>query len=246
VTLNTAATNTIMYKAMSSSSSCINIDYINVTSQGTPTTYTISASAGSNGSISPSGSVTVNSGASQSFTITPNGGFQVGDVTVDGVSKGAITSYAFTNVTANHTIATTFTTQSGPKYEAENAMLSGGAGKNTNHAGYGGTGFVDGFYYSTTAQASFTVYAQSAGMYYVKLHYSAGNGTSANTGLYVNGAKIKNITCPGTYNWDAWADQTETVALNAGNNTIAYKAVTSSGSCVNLDYIIVDYAAALP
>ena len=125
------------------------------------------------------------------------------------------------------------------QYEAENATLSGGANKNTNHTGYSGTGFVDGFYYSTTAQASFTVNMASAGSATVTLRYSAGNGTSTNTGLYVNGTKIKNITCNTTSNWNTWANEVETVTLNAGNNTIAYKAETSSGSCINLDYISV-------
>ena len=71
-------------------------------------TYTITASAGANGSISPSGSVTVNHGGSQTFTITANTGYHVADVLVDGVSVGAVTSYTFTNVTANHTIAASF------------------------------------------------------------------------------------------------------------------------------------------
>jgi mannose/cellobiose epimerase-like protein (N-acyl-D-glucosamine 2-epimerase family) len=125
------------------------------------------------------------------------------------------------------------------KYEAESAARSGGANVNTNHTGYSGTGFVDGYYNSTTAQTTFTVNVSSAGTCTLKLRYSAGNGTSANTGLYVNGVKIKNINCAATANWDAWADETETVTLNAGNNTIAYKAETSSTSCINLDYITV-------
>jgi hypothetical protein len=72
------------------------------------TKYVITASAGSNGTISPSGSVTVNGGASQAFTITANSGYGVSAVTVDGVSQGAISSYTFSNVAANHTISATF------------------------------------------------------------------------------------------------------------------------------------------
>lgn len=71
-------------------------------------TYTITASAGANGSVSPAGATTVNHGSNQTYTITPNSGYAVTDVVVDGVSRGAITSYAFTNVTANHTISATF------------------------------------------------------------------------------------------------------------------------------------------
>jgi hypothetical protein len=75
----------------------------------TPVTHNITASAGSNGSISPSGSVSVNRGYDQPFTITPNNGYQA-SVLVDGVSQGTISSYTFSNVTANHTISATFQT----------------------------------------------------------------------------------------------------------------------------------------
>ena len=71
-------------------------------------TYTISASAGANGSISPSGSVSVTQGASQVFTITANTGYKVQDVLVDGASVGAVTSYTFSNVTAAHSIVASF------------------------------------------------------------------------------------------------------------------------------------------
>lgn len=69
----------------------------------------ITASAGANGSISPSGNVLVTNGTNQTFTITPAAGFQVNKVLVDGRSVGAVTSYTFTNVRANHTIAASFT-----------------------------------------------------------------------------------------------------------------------------------------
>jgi hypothetical protein len=72
------------------------------------TQYTISASAGANGGISPSGSVSVNYGSDQAFTITANAHYHVADVLVDGVSVGAVTSYTFTGVTAAHTISATF------------------------------------------------------------------------------------------------------------------------------------------
>lgn len=71
-------------------------------------TYVLSASAGSNGSISPSGLVTVNHGASQIFAITPNVNYHIADVEVDGVSVGPVSSYTFTNVTSDHTIYATF------------------------------------------------------------------------------------------------------------------------------------------
>lgn len=71
-------------------------------------TYTITATAGPNGTISPSGSVVVNCGDNQTFTITPNGGYSIQDVLVDAVSVGPVGTYTFTNVTGPHTISATF------------------------------------------------------------------------------------------------------------------------------------------
>ncbi|MGB9247401.1 MAG: hypothetical protein WCB35_06585 [Methanoregula sp.] len=71
-------------------------------------TYTITASAGIDGSISPSGSVNVNYGSNQTFTITPNLGYSITSVLVDNSSVGSVSTYTFTNITANHTIAASF------------------------------------------------------------------------------------------------------------------------------------------
>lgn len=71
--------------------------------------FTIETITKPNGSISPSGSVQVNYGDNQTFTITPDGGYSIQDVVVDGVSQGAIPSYTFTNVQGNeHTIVAYF------------------------------------------------------------------------------------------------------------------------------------------
>ena len=71
-------------------------------------TFTITAVAGANGVIAPAGEVTVNYGGSQAFVITPNSGYLVGDVKVDGSSVGPRLVYLFNNVTSNHTIEATF------------------------------------------------------------------------------------------------------------------------------------------
>lgn len=68
----------------------------------------IVASAGANGGISPSGTTAVTCGANQTYTITPNAGYVVASVVVDGSSVGAVTTYTFTSVTASHTISATF------------------------------------------------------------------------------------------------------------------------------------------
>ena len=70
--------------------------------------YTITASAGVGGSISPVGPVVVSPGQSQTFSITPNAGYAISNVRVDGTWVGAVSSYTFTNVTRDHTIRATF------------------------------------------------------------------------------------------------------------------------------------------
>ncbi len=70
--------------------------------------WTITASAGVNGSIFPGGAVSVPDGYNQTFTIDPDYGFGISNVVVDGLSKGALSSYTFTNVMARHAISATF------------------------------------------------------------------------------------------------------------------------------------------
>jgi YD repeat-containing protein len=74
----------------------------------------ITATAGSNGSISPAGAVLVRSGTNQTFTITPNTGYEILNVTVDGALVYPSTSYTFSNVTTNHTINAGFITYTNP------------------------------------------------------------------------------------------------------------------------------------
>ena len=72
--------------------------------------YTIQATAGAGGSISPSGNVSVREGRDQTFTITPDQGYAVSDVKIDGESVGVVTSYSFENVRKARTIAVSFAT----------------------------------------------------------------------------------------------------------------------------------------
>ena len=75
-------------------------------------TYTITATAGTGGSITPAGVTTVQEGGSQSYTIKADSGYHISDVKVNGVSGGAVESYTFTNVRSNQTIAVTFSRNS--------------------------------------------------------------------------------------------------------------------------------------
>lgn len=91
------------------------VDNVKLTTSGggttpvEPTTYTITASAGQGGSITPSGAVSVAKGGSQTFTIKPSDNYEIEDVKVDNQSVGKKTEYTFENVTKAHTIAATFT-----------------------------------------------------------------------------------------------------------------------------------------
>ncbi len=73
-----------------------------------PNEYTIIASSGSNGTIDPSGEITVVEGESQTFTMLPASNASILDVKVDYVSNGPVSSYVFSDVIANHSIHVTF------------------------------------------------------------------------------------------------------------------------------------------
>lgn len=77
-------------------------------SPGGSTTFILTATAGSNGSISPGGTYLVTEGSDQTFEIVPDLGYEIGDVLVDGSSVGAVSSYTFTDITEDHTLSATF------------------------------------------------------------------------------------------------------------------------------------------
>jgi len=85
----------------------------NVKLQDSASLFTITSSAGTGGSITPLGQTSVSTGGSQLFTITPNTGFEIATITVDGHPETVTTpsgqSYTFTNVTSDHSISATFT-----------------------------------------------------------------------------------------------------------------------------------------
>lgn len=72
------------------------------------TQFTITATAGNGGKIAPTGATKVYKGTSKAFTITPNDGYHVDSLTVDGTAVDVVTEYTFSDVTTNHTIAVTF------------------------------------------------------------------------------------------------------------------------------------------
>ena len=98
--------------------------------------HTITASAGANGSISPSGTITLNYMDNQGFTITPHAGHEVSDVLVDNVSVGAVTSYQFTDIRINHTISASFMELKLVRFvEGVGGTISGDKIQKVNHGG---------------------------------------------------------------------------------------------------------------
>ncbi|MCO6698344.1 MULTISPECIES: family 16 glycoside hydrolase [Streptomyces] len=126
-------------------------------------------------------------------------------------------------------------------YEAEEAALTGGAGVDTEHAGYSGGGFVDNFG-EQGASVAFDVTAPQAGTYDVGLRYSNGPdpapGTKTVT-LHVNGEKVRQAELASTTDWKTWRTATEKVELREGRNTVAYSYDDGDSGHVNLDMIAV-------
>ena len=80
----------------------------------TPTAYSISVTAGKGGSVSPKGQVSVEEGGSATFTITPEEGYELRELKIDGANVGAPLSYTFSNVKANHTLYAVFQIKTEP------------------------------------------------------------------------------------------------------------------------------------
>ncbi|GHT19680.1 hypothetical protein AGMMS4957_04470 [Bacteroidia bacterium] len=92
-------------------------------------TYTITVSAGSGGTISPSGIVNVNQGGSQTFIFTPDADYEIDQVLIDGTNNATAVSagsYTFTNVTANHTVSVSFKQKAAQTFTITTSAGSGG------------------------------------------------------------------------------------------------------------------------
>ena len=70
--------------------------------------YTVTSSAGTGGTITPSGSIAISAGSTISFSIRPNSGYRIAEVRTDNISRGAISSYEFRDISGDHTITATF------------------------------------------------------------------------------------------------------------------------------------------
>lgn len=126
--------------------------------------------------------------------------------------------------------------QTSTRYEAETATLSGGASVATNHQGYSGSGFVEG-YWNVGATVSFSVDVPEAGSKVITLAYSNGNSSINTVSIYVNGKKVKQASLRSSGSWEMWSTASEVLELKTGTNSIAYKYDPDDSGNVNLDYI---------
>ena len=180
-------------------------------------TYTITASAGTGGAISPSGGVNVQSGANQTFNITANTGYKIAGVTVDGVSQGAIASYTFSAVSANHTISATFT----PLTYFTLSTSNGGTGSGSISVNPVGTSYLAGTPVTLTANPN----ANS-----VFSGWSGGcSGSSASCQVTMN----SNVSVTATFNLKTYTI-TASAGTGSGHGTInpAAQTVLSGSTAV--------------
>ncbi|MDQ3785970.1 MAG: carbohydrate-binding protein, partial [Actinomycetota bacterium] len=121
-------------------------------------------------------------------------------------------------------------------YEAEFGTNSG-VSTNTDHPGYTGTGFVDGF---ATSGDSVTVDVNSvSGTHNLKFRYANGSGATATRTVYVDGVSVGTVSLPATANWDTWGTATLSTSLTAGKHAIRLSYDASNTGAINLDNITV-------
>jgi hypothetical protein len=209
-----------------------------VNQQGiSPTAFTITATAGTNGSISPRGAVAVPPGGAQTFTIAPSAGYAVSEVKVDGVSVGAVASYCFGNVTADHTITASFsllppspnpvlalnagggeyTDSRGVRYAADQHFVGGASGKSAATI----RGTADGALYQDERYGNFSYAIPLAnGSYDLTLKFVENNHSARNQrvfDLWVEGKlAISSLDIYAATGKNAALDLTFTISVSDG------------------------------
>jgi hypothetical protein len=153
--------------------------------------YTITATAGEHGKISPSGGVSVIAGANQTFTITPDSGYEIDALKVDGIAVTVNNSYTFTNVTGNHMIDVTFKDVTAPPAPVVNKVtdvattITGTTEAGAKVTAKVGTQIIGEGTANATGQFTITIANQSEGTTLVVTATDAANNISAPTTVKV-------------------------------------------------------------
>jgi len=200
--------------------------YINAYFAPAPANLTISAAAGPNGAITPAGATTVVPGADQSYTITPNAGFTVAALIVDGVTLPAASSYTFTSVSSDHYINAYFAPL------PANVTISAAAGPNGAITPAGATAVAPGTdqSYTITPDAGFVVaalvvdgvtlpgatgytFTNVSGDHYINAYFAP---LPANVTITAAAGPNGSITPPGETTVATGTDQSYTITPDAG------------------------------
>ena len=126
-----------------------------------------------------------------------------------------------------------FTAPTGNVYEAESAIRSS-VTTNTNHSGYTGSGFVDGFG-SSGKGVSFIVNAPGEDAYTLSFKYANATGSTATRSVFVDGNAVGSVSMRNLYNWDMWNTADISVHLTAGLHTVVLWFGGSDSTAINLD-----------
>ncbi len=121
-------------------------------------------------------------------------------------------------------------------YEAEFAAQTG-VGTNTDHPGYTGTGFVDGFATSGDA-VQFDVWADANATHQLRVRYGNGAATSAVRTVRVDGTSVGTLTLPSTGSWDSWGIASIGASLAPGRHTVRIEYDSGSAGGINLDNLV--------
>lgn len=105
---------------------------------------------------------------------------------------------------------------------------------NTNHAGYTGLGFVDGFATSGDA-VEFTVFVEESGSHDLLWRYANATGSTATRTVKVDGSTVGTATFATLANWSTWGVATVTTTLSAGEHTVRIEYGGSNSGAINLD-----------
>jgi len=185
----------------------------------------VTASAGTGGTISPSGTFFVTEGASQAFTVTPSSGYTVSSVTVDGTSVGAVTSYTLSNIQAGHTVQATFTAQAPTSYTITASAGTGGtitpSGSVSVNSGANQTftiGANSGYQISsvTVDGASVGAVTTYAFTNVTKTHTISAAFTPTSYTITASAGTGGTITPSGSVSVNSGANQTFTIGANSG------------------------------
>jgi uncharacterized repeat protein (TIGR02543 family) len=220
-------------------------------------TYSVTASAGANGTITPVGTLTANVGTTSTFTITPNTNYTVDQVLVDGVNVGSVVTYTFSNnTTGSHTINVTFkinnnyitipgtfqtedykTGGSNVGYYDMTSGNTGGAYKPNDNVDIEATTDVSGAYNVGWTDAnewlSYDINVIQSGTYKMSARIASGLSGTKTLTMTLDGNSLTTISTTTSAGWQAWTDAVSAnFNLTAGNHVLR---VTLSGG-VNLNY----------